>query len=416
VKKGRSHIDPQNKHNGERDRSAFAPVSFIYSTSEIRKRRERAQALMQEENLDGLLITNVENFIYFVGMPGAFGLHSSNDRPAVAFLPREGEITCVVSAYEAPKLHAVLRAGNIREYRSIISVPNNVYVDALKDSLLRKRRIGIEAGGAQRIGMPYEEFTELLRSFSSITFVDAARLIWKMRMIKSDEEIRYMKKAADITGRARQRCFDEISSGMTYREVANLFGKFVLELGGDGISFVIVDSQPQDGMKIVPLRYVSLIPNKPIKKGEALFVDGGAKCFAYTVDYNRWATMGRASERFVRQHRIIRAVSHKMAEAMKPGATCSDIYKIAHRELKHSGVFPETLSAGRMGHGMGMLFTEPPSLSDSDHTVLEAGLVLSSEPVSYAEGVRLVWEDVFVVTDDGAELITQETPELRELR
>lgn len=84
---------------------------------------------------------------------------------------------------------------------------------ALGDVGLSNRRVGIEAGLSQRIRMPYCEYTGLLQSFPEVRFVDAAPLIWKMRMVKSEEEIGHMKRAAEITGHARQKCFDKIAPG-----------------------------------------------------------------------------------------------------------------------------------------------------------------------------------------------------------
>ena len=40
---------------------------------------------MQKENLDALLITNDENFLCFIGLPDAFGMHRSNGGPGVEF-------------------------------------------------------------------------------------------------------------------------------------------------------------------------------------------------------------------------------------------------------------------------------------------------------------------------------------------
>lgn len=390
-------------------------MSFIYSTQEIKRRRERIQALMRKENLDALLITNVENFIYFIGVPGAFGLHGSNSRPGIVVLPSEGEPICVVSAYEVPRIRTVVKPGNIKEFTSTLGLSNELLVTALREAGLKKRRVGIEGGLAQRIGMPYMEYVRLLNSFPDVGFIDAAQLIWKMRMIKSDEEISYMKKAAEITGKARQRCFDQIVPGMTYREVATLLTKLMIEAGADNASFIIISSFPQEDMLSNPVRYINLFPDIPIKKGEALNIDAGASVYVYTIDYNRWATIGRASQKLIKYHKIGTQVAEKMADAIKPGATCSDIFQVAQKELKHFGAYPQALKTGRMGHSMGMLFTEPPSITADDYTVLEPGLVLSMEPFAYGERIAFVWEDVWVVREDGPELLTKETHELREI-
>ena len=62
-----------------------------------------------------------------------------------------------------------------------------------------------------------------------------------------------------------------------------------------------------------------------------------------------------------------------------------------------------------------MLVTEPPSINPEDHTVLEAGMVLSTEPGIRLGDVHFLWEDAHVITEDGHQQLTLETAELREI-
>jgi Xaa-Pro aminopeptidase len=59
----------------------------------------------------------------------------------------------------------------------------------------------------------------------------------------------------------------------------------------------------------------------------------------------------------------------------------------------------------------GIQFTEPPSIPPDDHPVLEAGMVISTEPEVARD---MLWEDVHVITTTGSEQRTSETVELRE--
>jgi Xaa-Pro aminopeptidase len=68
-------------------------------------------------------------------------------------------------------------------------------------------------------------------------------------------------------------------------------------------------------------------------------------------------------------------------------------------------------SIGRMGHGLGMLLTEWPSVHPEDENTLEAGVVMTLEPgMTFAPGRQLVHEENIVITQDGAEYLTRRAP------
>jgi Xaa-Pro dipeptidase len=97
--------------------------------------------------------------------------------------------------------------------------------------------------------------------------------------------------------------------------------------------------------------------------------------------------------------------------AVRPGRTAADVWR-AMAAVVDPGGRAET-PVGRMGHGIGLDITEPPSLAAGDDTMLEAGMALTLKPslVWTAPGGRgrrlMVHEENIVVTADGCELLTR---------
>ena len=68
-------------------------------------------------------------------------------------------------------------------------------------------------------------------------------------------------------------------------------------------------------------------------------------------------------------------------------------------------------NVGRLGHGLGLQLTEPPSHRPEEKTIIKENMVLTIEPgMEYAEGKMIVHEENILVHKDGAELITKRAP------
>ena len=68
-------------------------------------------------------------------------------------------------------------------------------------------------------------------------------------------------------------------------------------------------------------------------------------------------------------------------------------------------------NVGRLGHGLGLQLTEPPSNMPGEAVVLEPGMVMTIEPgMDYGNGKMLVHEENVVITEDGCRLLTTRAP------
>ena len=108
-------------------------------------------------------------------------------------------------------------------------------------------------------------------------------------------------------------------------------------------------------------------------------------------------------------HEILWEASEVGMQICKPGKSCSDISNAMLVILKNAGLLDN--SVGRMGHGLGLQMTEPPSIMPTDNTILESGMVITIEPCfEYAPNLMLVHEENILITNDGYERLTSRTP------
>ena len=387
----------------------------LFTRNEMEMRYARARELMGQQGIDALFITGEENFQYFAGTSAAIGLHHSLTRPSVFILPMNREPIILTQGRDNLTLGCYIT--DIRDYFGVFQFPHDQTLEALHDAGLRNNRIGAELGQEQRMGMPVGAYLAIVNELPSVEFVDAADIIIKLRMVKSAEELVYIRHAADITGRARQRLYDgHLVPGMTEREAVRALRRLILEEGGDRTSFVHVQLDVQSAF---PGAKNQFHYDRPLRSGTIIGLDTGAYVHQYTVDYPRFAALGGATEEQRRLHEAVKRVNKKMADALRPGVTCSEIHAVGVRAIEaETGLDrpnPEVLARSRMGHGQGMLLTEPPSITPLDLTVLEAGMVISTEPKVSFGPLEFLWEDTHVVTEHGHEQLTLETDELREI-
>jgi len=382
----------------------------MFSRHEMDRRYASAQEAMTARGLDALLVTGEENFQYFTGSSASLALHYSLTRPNVLILPRRGEPVVLTQTKEYMILSSYIT--EFREYFDVLKFPSELVARTLGEVGLEHHRVGAELGQEQRLGIPAGAYLALVAAMPGTEFVDAADLVIALRMVKSDEEVAYMRQAADVTGRARQRLFAEhVRPGMTERDVARTMRRLILEEGGDRTSFVHLQLDAP-GCKN-QFHY-----DRPLRRGDVLAVDAGAYVGMYTIDYPRMATLGPASPAQKRAHAAVLEVTQRMADALRPGLRCSDLHRLALQAIGEVGGVidqPDRIPGGRFGHGQGMLLTEPPSVNPRDHTVLISGMVLSTEPGFRLDGVPMLWEDTHVITATGHTQLTLEPSDLREI-
>jgi Xaa-Pro aminopeptidase len=122
-------------------------------------------------------------------------------------------------------------------------------------------------------------------------------------------------------------------------------------------------------------------PNRTFQKGDVLYIDGGCNCSGYKMDFARRAVFGRPSARQQSEHDSMWGILNEIIERMKPGVSMRELFEYSqsrlaqHPEWRNYSDHPSK----RIGHGIG-LENEPPSISATDDTILEACMALTPEP------------------------------------
>lgn len=230
------------------------------------------------------------------------------------------------------------------------------------------------------------------------------------RQIKSDEEIKNIKIAADIADRAFKFLLSYIKPGKTEKELQIYLDYKMLELGAEKQSFpTIVGSGPNGALP-------HAVPGtREIRQGDFVVIDFGAVYEGYCSDETRTVTIGKADAKQKEIYDIVLSAQLAALSALKAGVENRKIDSVARDVIKKAG-YGSQFGHG-LGHSLGLEVHENPRFSPSAEIVLmEENMVMTIEPGIYLPewgGVRI--EDLVVVRPDGCEIISKTTKDLIEI-
>jgi Xaa-Pro aminopeptidase len=145
-----------------------------------------------------------------------------------------------------------------------------------------------------------------------------------------------------------------------------------------------------------------------------LWADVGVVYGGYWTDHCRAAVIGTASAGQRDNWQALRELTWQAVEGSLPGRTPPEIVEDLNTAAGARGM-RFTFAAGRIGHGIGLMSTEPPHIAPYDGTVLRAGMSITIEPGWVEQELgTFVAEENLVVRDGGPQLLTVTPRELVE--
>ena len=387
-------------------RTAEHSVSLVdpFPHGEFTNRWGSLQRAMKKAALDALLATSRSNFEYITGYRTPSWLIKS--RPLMVILPVEGDPTVVVSSTHALDVAGAGIVRDIREFGGFERAATESLIATLRDKGLASARLGIESGQEQRLGMPLEEFRRLENECPKAVMSDAGQVFWEARIRKSELEIGRARTAGKIAGRVYESLMSDLGPGWSEAQVYRQIVAGTVELGGEAPGYVTMTGGPS-----AYGQHNTWPGQRSFEPGELFWVDVAGTFGGYYSDYTRCAAVGHASQEQHEAYALVLEMLDAALSVIKSGARVSSIFEAARSAAARKGASLRV--ASRIGHGVGLDLTEPPSLTSQEDSVLEASMILAVEPgMLTAHGWYHLEENV-AVTDGGYELLS--APQPREL-
>lgn len=347
---------------------------------------KKLNAFIKEEKL--VLITSPYNMRYFSGFTGGEGavLISENEKVLLT------DSRYTEAAQNEAQDFLVLETRNKETEISEYVKRNNI-----KEVLFEEDFLNVK------------EYFKLKKALGEIPLTSFSQKLNELRMIKTEEEIEYIKEAELICCRSFEKILGVIKPGLSEKEVAAELEYYLRLEGGEGTSFetIVVSGKRSSLPHGIP-------SEKKIEKGDFLTLDFGCMFKGYCSDMTRTIVVGKASEMQKKVYNVVKEAQKAGLDSIYEGKSASQADGCAREVIEKNGYGKYFGHA--LGHGVGLMIHELPTLSPKSEVVLKENMVVSCEPGIYIPdfgGVRI--EDLVCVKKDKCLNLTQAAKELIEL-
>ena len=379
--------------NGEKARPTF-------SADEMNRRLSALRVHMAEKQIDACLFTSYHNINYFSDF-----LYCSFGRNYGLVVTRESQTT----------ISANIDAG--QPWRRTFG-DNLVYTDWHRDNYFVAVKQLIQDGW--RVGIEFdhisvENLRKLQGALPTAELIDVSKPTMRMRMVKSDEEIAWIRESARIADIGGAACVEAIAVGVPEYEVAlHATQAMVREIGQSQPHVELMDTWTwfQSGINTDGAH--NPVTSRRIERGDILSLNCFPMPAGYYTALERTLFAEECSDAHLRLWNINVEVHEAGIALIKPGARCCDIAAELNTIYERHGLLRNRTFG--YGHSFGVLChyhgrEAGLELREDVPTVLKPNMVVSMEPMIMipegepgAGGYRE--HDILVVTEDGAEDIT----------
>ncbi|MDR3471659.1 MAG: Xaa-Pro peptidase family protein [Devosia sp.] len=365
---------------------------------------------MAETGIDLLLLDSNDDVIYTTGFS-----HYTTERPVVFAITQTGAWLLLPRLESGHAAHQVIAAEPIIYFEFPgVDRPFDVLARALPNTT------GIIGHSP---GIAFARVGQIAAAFPNAGIVPSG-IVQQMRLRKYPEEIALHREAARISDEMVKSGVALIAEAM--RKNGDLPSEIEIESHVSRHAMKIMYAEHKDLMLVQGLAsglvysgirssYPHGMPTgNPVKRGESLILSLGCRVGGRAAESERTFFIGEPTIEQQRHYAVAHEAQRIATAALIAGHTCASADIIAQDYIDKQGMKENALH--RVGHGMGIMFHESPWIEAGDQTLLEPGMLASSEPsitIPGFAGYRIA--DTVLVTPDGPDSLTHYPRKLDEV-
>ena len=372
-------------------------MALHFSKEEFSSRKSKVVAELKNQNLDALLMFKQESMYWLTGYD-TFGYVFFQS----LVLTSRGDIVLLT---RAPDLRQAQNTSIIKDIRIWIDNEESKPSDELKKILselnLEKSNLGVEYDSYGLTGKNAIDLNNSLKNFLKLQ--DKSRLVSKLRLIKSSEEIKYVKKASELTDKALDEVWKNAKTGISEGKILAEMQKVIFEGGGDyPANEFIVGS----GHNALLCRYQS--EKRILSNPDQLTIEWAGAYKHYHSAMMRTIPIGKANPKHYKMHEACLEALTKCKEKLITGNTVGEVFN------EHAKTFDDlSYNKSRMnacGYSLGATFSPnwmdvPPMIFENNPLILKPGMVFFIHMILMDSENQLAMNlgETYLVTEKGNE-------------
>ena len=360
--------------------------------------KKRASEILNKQDIDLLMGSTPVNVFYSTGLPVTHVAPNpilyvlSNQYPYMSMIHKDGEESAIVWAlYDSVEEFSWIDPSEVFRVGSLNGAISTLLRKAEEWDIANKT-IGLESY------MPRYQSEALQRKFSDAKFVNGDDAFIEMRLIKTEEEVKRIKKSTEVAEKAIQACIDATELDVPDTKLLQVARRTIVDEGAwgwDHLTMNIGSSDPE-----APGLGIPVTPNDIVR------FDFGAVWEGYISDVSRGVVVGEIPKKAQQAMEYMIQVQDFCADNIKPGVNATEFRVKAQSYLKaltKRGFYLIT------AHSIGLECEETHLFGPSGgmDRIFEKNMVLDLEVWLNVRGQGLVGvEDCYRVTDHGTERLS----------
>ena len=380
-------------------------MALHFSKEEFSKRKQDVLKSMKEQNLDALLMFRQESMYWLTGYD-TFGYVFFQ----TLILNKNGNVTLLT---RAPDLRQAQNTSNIEDIRIWVDKDGSNPTDDLKQILneldLKDTNIGIEYEAYGMTGRNALRLNKSLENYCKAE--DQSELITKLRVIKSDEELIYVKKAAELADSALDEAWKYTKAGASEAKILAEMQRVVLEGGGDyPANEYIIGS----GNNALLCRYQS--EKRNLSNTDQLSLEWAGTFKHYHSAMFRTIPIGKADSKHFKMHEACVEALTNCANTLVPGKTAGEVFDAHAKTFDDLGFSKARMNA--CGYSLGSTFSpnwmDWPMLYTGNPYVISPGNVFFMHMILMDSTSNLAMNlgETYLVTENGNERLGKQKLDL----